>query len=35
MSTLLPATNEAETIPQRIAIGKFQGAITSATPRPQ
>ena len=33
--TVLPVTIAAETMPQRIAIGKFHGAMTSATPRGQ
>ena len=33
--TVLPVTSAAETIPQRMAIGKFHGAITRATPRGQ
>ncbi len=35
MITVLPVTSAAVVMPQRIAIGKFQGAITSATPRGQ
>jgi hypothetical protein len=35
MITVLPVTSAAETIPHKIAIGKFHGAITSATPRGQ
>jgi hypothetical protein len=35
MITVLPVTTAAEAIPQRIAIGKFHGAITNATPRGQ
>ena len=33
--TVLPVTSAAETMPQRIAMGKFQGAMTRATPRGQ
>ena len=35
MMTVLPVTSAAETMPVRMAIGKFQGAMTSATPRGQ
>ena len=35
MITVLPVTSAAETIPHKIAIGKFHGAITKATPRGQ
>ena len=35
MMTVLPVTSAAETMPVRIAIGKFHGAMTSATPRGQ
>src|SRR4029434_9671411 len=33
MITVLPVTSAALTMPHKIAIGKFHGAITSATPR--
>ena len=32
-TTVLPVTRAAELIPVEMAIGKFQGAITTATPR--
>ena len=32
-TTVLPATSAAETMPMAIASGKFQGAMTAATPR--
>ncbi len=35
MMTVLPVTSAAETMPHKIAIGKFHGAMTSATPRGQ
>ena len=34
MTTVFPETRAAVVIPQRMAMGKFQGAITAATPRP-
>jgi hypothetical protein len=34
ITTVLPATSAAVDIPVRIASGKFQGAMTTATPRP-
>src|SRR5262249_12839585 len=33
ITTVLPATRAAAVIPVRIASGKFQGAMTTATPR--
>jgi hypothetical protein len=35
MITAFPVTTPAAAMPQRIAIGKFHGAITKATPRGQ
>ena len=35
MITAFPVTTPADAMPQRIAIGKFHGAITNATPRGQ
>ena len=35
MITVLPVTSAAVVIPHKIAIGKFQGAMMSATPRGQ